>query len=156
MHEFFIQRCNCLDFDEYCLSVKFCSLFRDMNLYKNTSFWSPEARRLNSRLKNCKNDFADNAWLWYRISFNRNHSFYKIVDFQVLKSATESKKKNATANKLNIFIQWMILCHWVLSIYTNKISSRGQLYMFGWTSIRGGPLLENCFCWRKYVTYYHK
>ena len=152
MHEFFIQRSNYLGYDEYYLSVKFCSLFSDMNLYKNTSFWSPKARRLKSRLR-IENDFADNAWLCYRISFNRNHSFYKIVDFPVLKLATESKKKNATANKLYIFMQWIILSHWVLSIYTNKISSRGELYMFGWTSIRGRLLLENCLCWRKYVTY---
>ena len=108
--------------------------------------WSKE---IEVTPKNCKDYFADNAWLCYRISFNRNHSFYKIVDFQVLKLATESKKKNATANKLYIFMQWIILSHWVLSIYTNKISSRGELYMFGWTSIRGRLLLENCFCWRK-------
>ena len=100
--------------------------------------WSKE---IEVTPKNCKDYFADNAWLCYRISFNRNHSFYKIVDFPVLKLATESKKKNATANKLYIFMQWILLSHWVLSIYTNKISSRGELYMFGWTSIRGRLLL---------------
>ena len=50
MPEFLTQR-NCLGYDGYYLSVKFCILFSDLNLYKNTSFWSPEARRLKSRLK---------------------------------------------------------------------------------------------------------
>ena len=64
--------------------------------------WS---KRIEFPPKNCKNDFVDNAWLCYCISFNRNRSSDKIFDFQVLKLATESKKKDATADKLNIFMQ---------------------------------------------------
>ena len=74
--------------------------FNDMNLYENISFGSPEARRLKVTPRNCQNDFADNAWSCYRISFNRSCSLYKIFDFQLLKLATD-----ATANKFNNLMQ---------------------------------------------------
>ena len=100
MYEFLIKRCNCLGSVEYYLWVKFCILFNDMNLYENISFGSPEARRLKVTPRNCQNDFADNAWSCYRISFNRSCSLYKIFDFQLLKLATD-----ATANKFNNLMQ---------------------------------------------------
>ena len=150
MHEFLIQRCDCLGYDEYYLLVKFCILFSGMNLYKNTSFWSSEASRLKSRLRIARMILLImhghvTIFLLIETAAPISSSTFKCSNWQL------NQKKDAAANKLNIFVQWLILSHWVLSSYTNKISSRSELCMFCRTSIRARLLLE-----RKYVTYYQQ